>query len=288
MRGAPPRHRAGSGKGARPGGGEDSVDQGVALVPCLQQEDIPCKPRGCQCCPDVPQPPVSTLGGPPPPPHSRSSSKWVSVPSGPGMAQTSRAFRKVVHLFTRLRCPPTSFCQESQQWWAAPPGTPGPQPTHSWMVLPGRSGQCGQSWSCPAPAAAPLPSRGRRSRSCRRRGPHSPAPKKLSRTWALGAEVCCLQSPASPAPQGPWGTRWDPRRAQAPPCPAAGQGQSEGWTPLGTGALQGAWGPPRSPSAGSRGRGAAEPGGRMAPIHPGNSDATPGCQRPRHPPAARH
>lgn len=38
-----------------------------------------------------------------------SSSKCVSVPSLPGTEHTRRAFRNVVHLFTRLRCPPISF-----------------------------------------------------------------------------------------------------------------------------------------------------------------------------------
>lgn len=39
----------------------------------------------------------------------RSSSKCVSVPSGPGIEHTSLAFRKVVHLFIRLLWPPISF-----------------------------------------------------------------------------------------------------------------------------------------------------------------------------------
>lgn len=38
-----------------------------------------------------------------------SSSKCVSLPSLPGTEQTSRVFRNVVHLFTKLRCPPMSF-----------------------------------------------------------------------------------------------------------------------------------------------------------------------------------
>lgn len=42
--------------------------------------------------------------------HSRSSSKCVSIPLLPGTEQISRAFRKVVHLFTRLLWPPRSFC----------------------------------------------------------------------------------------------------------------------------------------------------------------------------------
>lgn len=44
-------------------------------------------------------------------PHSPSSSKWVSVPSSSSTEQTILALRKVVHLFTRLRCPPMSFCR---------------------------------------------------------------------------------------------------------------------------------------------------------------------------------
>ena len=42
--------------------------------------------------------------------HSRSSSKWVSIPLLPGTEQMSRAFKKVVHLLTRLLWPPKSFC----------------------------------------------------------------------------------------------------------------------------------------------------------------------------------
>lgn len=41
--------------------------------------------------------------------HSRSSSKWVSMPSSPGTEQTSRAFRNVLHLLTRQQWPPSSF-----------------------------------------------------------------------------------------------------------------------------------------------------------------------------------
>lgn len=62
-----------------------------------------------------PSPRVCT---PAPPPtlcsrHSRSWSKCVS-PSAPGTEHTSRAFRNVLHLLTRLRWPPTSFCRVSQ------------------------------------------------------------------------------------------------------------------------------------------------------------------------------
>lgn len=42
--------------------------------------------------------------------YSRSSSKCVSMPSAPGTEQMSRAFRKVLHLFTKQQCPPSSFC----------------------------------------------------------------------------------------------------------------------------------------------------------------------------------
>lgn len=42
--------------------------------------------------------------------YSRSSSKCVSMPSVPGTEQMSLAFRKVLHLFTRQQCPPSSFC----------------------------------------------------------------------------------------------------------------------------------------------------------------------------------
>lgn len=41
--------------------------------------------------------------------HSRSSSKWVSIPSSPGTEQMSRAFRNVLHLLTRQQWPPSSF-----------------------------------------------------------------------------------------------------------------------------------------------------------------------------------
>lgn len=43
-----------------------------------------------------------------------SSSKCVSVPSLPGTEHTRRAFKNVVHLFTRLRCPPISFYDEKK------------------------------------------------------------------------------------------------------------------------------------------------------------------------------
>lgn len=42
--------------------------------------------------------------------YSRSSSKWVSMPSAPGTEQMSLAFRKVLHLLTRQQWPPSSFC----------------------------------------------------------------------------------------------------------------------------------------------------------------------------------
>lgn len=41
-----------------------------------------------------------------------SSSKWVSVPSSSRTEHTILALRKVVHLFTRLRCPPMSLCRQ--------------------------------------------------------------------------------------------------------------------------------------------------------------------------------
>lgn len=44
--------------------------------------------------------------------NSPSSSKWVSVPSSSTTEQTILALRKVVHLLTRLRCPPISFCRQ--------------------------------------------------------------------------------------------------------------------------------------------------------------------------------
>lgn len=108
----------------------------------------PRRPRGCAC-------PLSAAGRRPlwagrrdsisvatlaqrhlsaghPGEHSRSSSKYVSAPSAPGTAQTSRAFRNVVHLFTRLLCPPTSFCGARGSRWvsggARTPGTPAPAP----------------------------------------------------------------------------------------------------------------------------------------------------------------
>lgn len=44
--------------------------------------------------------------------HLRSWSKCVCRPSGPGTEHTRRAFWKVLHLLTRLRWPPISFCTE--------------------------------------------------------------------------------------------------------------------------------------------------------------------------------
>lgn len=45
--------------------------------------------------------------------HWPSSSKCVSVPSSSTTEHTILAFRKVVHLFTRLRCPPISFWRQT-------------------------------------------------------------------------------------------------------------------------------------------------------------------------------
>jgi len=51
--------------------------------------------------------------------HLRSSSKCVSMPLTPGTEHMSRAFRKVVHLFTRLLWPPMSFCNNINTFpWA--------------------------------------------------------------------------------------------------------------------------------------------------------------------------
>lgn len=124
------------GRAALPGGGEDRVDQGVALVPCLQQEDVSCgQAEGtASAWPPWPCRAQRHLYASHPGEHSRSSSKYVSAPSAPGTAQTSRAFRNVVHLFTRLLCPPTSFCGARGSRWvsggARTPGTPAPACTH--------------------------------------------------------------------------------------------------------------------------------------------------------------
>ena len=235
---------------------------------------------------------MGTLGAHPP--HSRSSSKWVSAPSGPGTAQMSRAFRKVVHLFTRLRCPPTSFCREregtdvSSSGWH-PRAPPAPSPPARGCSHPADLADAGE-----AGLAQPLLPLHRRLAeeevdlvvvgvlALRH-------PKNGHELGLWGQRGAASSASASSAPQGPWGTCQGPRRAQTPhPCPAAGQRQSEGGTPLGTRGLRGARGPLKSPSAGSGGRGAAEPGGLVAPMPPGSSDAVPGCQRPRCPPAPRH
>lgn len=60
--------------------------------------------QGCRTTTRVTQPPPTA------PTCSRSSSKCVSIPSGPGTEQTRRAFKKVLHLFTRQQWPPSSFC----------------------------------------------------------------------------------------------------------------------------------------------------------------------------------
>lgn len=113
-------------------------------------------------------------------------------------------------------------------------------------------------------------------------------PKNGHELGLWGQRGATSSAPASSAPRGPSGTRWGPRRVQTPPCPAARQRQSEGRTSPGTGGLRGARGPPKSPSTGSGGRGAAEPEGLIAPMPPGSSDAAPGCRGPRRPHAPGH
>ena len=94
-----------------PGSGEHSIEQRGPAVPGGQQEHVLCGEgawlgEGTQhsrlarfqdlCpCPPVPHSSLHSW-------HSRSWSKCVS-PSMPGTEHTSRAFRNVVHLLTRLR-----------------------------------------------------------------------------------------------------------------------------------------------------------------------------------------
>jgi len=97
-----------------------------------QMDSVPCpspcaRAQGCRRTIGVTQRPPTE------PTHSRSSSKCVSIPSGPGTEQTSRAFRKVLHLFTRQQCPPSSFCVRGTQQSAphSPPPAPAcTPPTH--------------------------------------------------------------------------------------------------------------------------------------------------------------
>lgn len=94
------------------------------------------RPRGCACPSSAAgrrhlwawEASAQPLQAPPSHPsgHSRSSSKCVSAPSVPGTAHTRRAFRNVVHLFTRLRCPPTSFCGARGGRWGVAPRPHGP------------------------------------------------------------------------------------------------------------------------------------------------------------------
>lgn len=102
-----------------PGCGEDSIEQRGPTISRGQQEHVLC---GEGTTLGEGEDPGSRVYGPaftPPHPilHScclRSWSKFVS-PSAPGTEQTSRAFRNVVHLLTRLRWPPTSFCRGQQE-----------------------------------------------------------------------------------------------------------------------------------------------------------------------------
>lgn len=76
------------------------------------------------------------------------------MPSAPGTEQMSRAFRNVLHLFTRQQCPPSSFCGEEER-------------------------QGGQ-WSGP-----------RRLQASRRRGRRRPCEQQLDKTqrWTSNQEV---------------------------------------------------------------------------------------------------
>lgn len=117
-----PREPAGTASCPSPGGGEDSIEKRCLAVSGGQKENILCRERqGWRGSTHTPQAPgLCTLTPPAPRPdatlhsrHSRSWSKWVS-PSTPGTEHTSRAFRNVVHLLTKLRWPPRSFCSQVQ------------------------------------------------------------------------------------------------------------------------------------------------------------------------------
>lgn len=95
--------------------------------------------------------------------HSRSSSKCVSIPSGPGTEQTSRAFRKVLHLFTRQQWPPSSFCN-SETPVLSPACPPACSPA---CPLPHPPGRCARCANRPRDSVGHQPtSLGRRSRAC--------------------------------------------------------------------------------------------------------------------------
>lgn len=103
--------------------------------------------------------------------HSRSSSKWVSMPSSPGTEQTSRAFRNVLHLLTRQQWPPSSFWGRGRvdtldQSPQDQPGQVGGVAAEPYRHLRGRCARCGRT---PQGSAEPLQSAlGRRSRVYRR------------------------------------------------------------------------------------------------------------------------
>lgn len=90
-----------------PGSGENSVDDWILGILGAHQEHVLCgDTRRGQVKGDA-RHRFSVSGQKA---DSRSSSKCVSMPLTPGTEHKSRAFRNVVHLFTRLLWPPMSFC----------------------------------------------------------------------------------------------------------------------------------------------------------------------------------
>lgn len=93
--------------GCVPGCGEDGVDEGILGILGTHEEHVLCKIQerkkdklgSWALCANL----FAVFN------NSRISSKCVSMPLTPGTEHRRRAFRKVVHLFTRLLWPPMSF-----------------------------------------------------------------------------------------------------------------------------------------------------------------------------------
>ena len=132
--------------------------------------------------------------------YSRSSSKCVSMPSAPGTEQMSLAFRKVLHLFTRQQCPPSSFCLRHKR--VSPSLThllpssctstqvqPPTQTVHVWKKKHG--GMWGPGWETPSPSNDILPSVTHKERAY-----------PVQRSWNHDVDTAGLKKQQSWHPQG--------------------------------------------------------------------------------------
>lgn len=132
--------------------------------------------------------------------NSRSSSKYVSLPSAPGTEQIRRVLRNVVHLFTRLRWPPMSFwLKKDRTSWNGIAFLTCTMWLHFVAVWapPCRVVQC-VSTSTFQGLGLQRPSHGRKRIPCHHQGFHFLGPKRSRQTLVLvdtnkvGCQLLCI------------------------------------------------------------------------------------------------